>query len=467
MAAAAQAAHAPSLKQHHEDGATADTHALSARLDALENAKRHFARFLRNENLGAILVQKQAESSGDSKSAHLGPESRYGEPPLLLLHDDTVRDALASLAARGVLSAPVVGETWVLERWAFGNKMPGTAAASVTPEGQPLGELTYFGFIDVFDIVGALCAATRQNANANLSHKQWTELLKGSVGQAFLNRRVLDTLGHDGDLLWRGFTRDRSIFDACNHGLLSVQPHSSTGRTPAGVASHRCAIFDVRGRVTDVISQSDILHWILENSGELGVLATAKISELKLGSTGVVSVPASVPVVDAFARLHASSKPCLAVVDDDTGALLSNLSASDLRGVSAAHLEALAMPTGQYLALTHGLQYGRYTWKVAETGEDGLDLGFEGMGIARDTITRLPIVMRREAHDAVSCGQDTTLLHVMELLSRKNVHHVYVCDSANKPMAVISIGDVLRCVCGGSSDNNAPEPGAGNAITNV
>mmetsp|Transcript_2551 Transcript_2551/g.5647 ORF Transcript_2551/g.5647 Transcript_2551/m.5647 type:complete len:495 (-) Transcript_2551:215-1699(-) len=438
--------------------------------EALQGIKRQAAAFLRREDLGAVLASR----AGSQHAAALGPEARFGEPPLLLLHDDTVRDALASLAARGVLSAPVVGETWVLERWAFGNNEGRSSTnADVTPEGSSLGEFTYFGFVDVYDMVGALCAAAKSHLSSSSSHgggaggaagdnnnnnnkrvlepRKWSELLRGEIGQKFLNTKLLNILGHDGDLVWKGFTCDRTLYDACSRGLLKVQPHSQSGRSPASVASHRVACFDVRGRVTDIISQTDILKHILEHSSELGDLLNLSLQDLGLVyEMPIVSVAANVPAVEAFAKLHAAGTSCLAVVDEDSGELLSNLSASDLRGVSIGHLETLAMPVGQYLSLVHNLTYGRYTWVPAETAETGVELGFEGMGIARDAVSRLPVVMRRQAHDAIVLRPTATLLHLIELLTRKHVHHVWVVDASGKPITVISTTDVLSCLCGGT-----------------
>jgi CBS domain-containing protein len=102
------------------------------------------------------------------------------------------------------------------------------------------------------------------------------------------------------------------------------------------------------------------------------------------------------------------------------GALIGNLSASDLRGLAADEFAQLLLPVGEYVLVRHGL---------APAPAAGADWAA--------ALKALPVVTVTEA---------TTFTELLALLVAKHLHRVYVVNGDGKPVSIITLTDVLRAV---------------------
>ena len=92
-------------------------------------------------------------------------------------------------------------------------------------------------------------------------------------------------------------------------------------------------------------------------------------------------------------------------VCDASGALVANVSASDLRGLTPERLGALASDVADFVA-----------------GD-----GNEAAGEKKP----------------VTCLASETVRDVVERMVSRRVHHVYVCDEERRPVAMVTPNDVL------------------------
>ena len=309
------------------------------------------------------------ELLGRARLADLRPGGGHRERSLLVLyHNDTVRDALKALSRRGVLSAPVIVDEFV----ATGGS--GSMEGVMDDDDDEMGRLnayynnsnkqgdgfagTYLGFIDLLDICGALCDVAAREVGHSASQKEWSQAFQGSLGKRFLDQKLINVLGSDGDLLWNGFFESKTLLDVCSAGgLLNAAPSRPGVFSPS---SHRIAVFNSSGTINNIVSQSDVIRYIDKHTAELPAkLLASTVEDLFLGGNAsahqrgkVLVVPSTIPAIQALAKLHEAGVSALGVVSDE-GVLLSNLSASDLRGIDTDHLEWLALPVGQYLSVVH------------------------------------------------------------------------------------------------------------------
>lgn len=199
-----------------------------------------------------------------------------------------------------------------------------------------------------------------------------------SLGIEF-TRQLVGSALHGGDLWFKG--------DA-DSNLLEVVLDGFRVRTPPGLHSprhhlrvhHRIGVFDVvpgeetpdgpvpEWRVSHVVSQTDVLRLLSARMASLDASFGKPVSELGLvqGPDAVRSVPASMPALSAFAYMHRHGLSGLGVTAAPGGALIGNLSASDLRGLTADRFGALALPVGAFLLLQHGKGVA---WEDAVAGD--------------------------------------------------------------------------------------------------
>jgi len=155
-----------------------------------------------------------------------------------------------------------------------------------------------------------------------------------------------------------------------------------------------------------MVSQSTIVQWLSENKKELGPYSTKSVMDLHVGGVGttkgVVKVVKQTTVMEAFTDLKKYKIYGLAVVDDD-GQLIGNISVSDLQYSIEEQLDNFA-------------------------------------GTAEDFI-------KKELHQKpITCKPTDTLVEVIDLLAQAKLHRVYVVDSQNKPIGVITLTDIIDCI---------------------
>ncbi|PNW76386.1 hypothetical protein CHLRE_11g467541v5 [Chlamydomonas reinhardtii] len=266
---------------------------------------------------------------------------------------------------------------------------------------------------------------------------------------------------------------------------------------------HRVALFDRGGAITSVISQSDIVRFLADNSDRLGELACTSMSDLGWDNKQVVSCTPDTPALDAMRLMVAAGVSSLAVVAEPEpwsedegegegegeagaagaeggpgaageggrrgvsggGRLLGNFSASEMRSMTAEHFGALSLPVGEFLALEHDTEYVRAAAGWAANRERLLEaegvLGSPAHSFIRDRLRRArpPAPPHGQPHGqpqpqpGSQVGQrlvvvrpDTTFGEVLQLLVSHRVHRVYVVNAAMQPVGIVTCTDVLRKV---------------------
>ena len=241
--------------------------------------------------------------------------------PLILRVDQTVGEALASLAFMRVQSAPVV------QMHSDGAHYDAQCFLSV-------GDIV-LGFLE------RVSAAAAAKPELPVLHRM-AELT--TLGQSYAGTRLGDVRSRwDGTGVWAAATEDMNLADAMRQclriGADAMEGARGKGGAFAGSpllrqCPHRFAVIDAGGMVTDIVAQSDVTMYLRRNRELLDPsVLDAPVKSLGLGAQGgrrVVSLSASVPVVDCFYEMERSNVQAVAIVDDGTDVLVGNLSESDI-----------------------------------------------------------------------------------------------------------------------------------------
>jgi CBS domain-containing protein len=156
-------------------------------------------------------------------------------------------------------------------------------------------------------------------------------------------------------------------------------------------------------QASEVCTQADFVRWIFHCHS-----AFAKNTDKSLDALGLVSDPALVTVsdkdsaLDAFRKAAAKDLHSVGVVDA-AGRLVGTVSASDLKALDAEHLRFATLNVMDFLS--------KYSPKSV---------------------------------NPVSASKQCTLRAVMAKMLQQRVHRVWICDADHKPVAVVSMTDVIR-----------------------
>jgi CBS domain-containing protein len=157
------------------------------------------------------------------------------------------------------------------------------------------------------------------------------------------SRKSLITLreGADRELVFQA-AAGASLLDAIKDSFLHEEEAGKKGRVV-----HRVAIFDARGGVTAVVSQLDVLHHLAAHQERLGELGSRTLADLGLaggeGRPPVATVDPHTPTLLALKSMLAAGVSGAAVVQAADGVAIANLSTSDVRACQPRHLSILAL----------------------------------------------------------------------------------------------------------------------------
>lgn len=288
--------------------------------------------------------------------AHTTLKSIKDEQKIAILKDvATVEQALKVLKEYKVVSAPVV----------------------VTPDDDtsegPLHATSMsadiLGFVDIKDILESFLTVIESDLPALNEQKNLLQRMRmlEDKGAEFGELKIKDLkfIGTDGDFI-HSSQASSTLYDLVVNGLL--QPRDAGGSDRAHVV-HRIALFDNSGRITHIISQSDIIKFLHKSPAKLGSLGSATVGELGLISGHVEGVHPETPAIEALMTMSKLRLSSLAVLDPN-GAIVGNFSLSDLRTIVSAHFGALALPVGEFLAHEHRTEYVGFN-RLHEEGVEG------------------------------------------------------------------------------------------------
>lgn len=173
----------------------------------------------------------------------------------------------------------------------------------------------------------------------------------------------------------------------------------------AGV--HRVLIWDEAAKREAVLSQMDILRYLVAQRG--GLDAAKWRASAKRSSEPLVVRASTHSMLEAMRRACEVDKSAVGVIDDE-GKLVANVSLSDLRGLTKESFAALYAPVLEFLA-------------------------------ARQPDGALPELV------ALRAGEPgTTIGACAELMVSKHIHRVWLIDEAGRAVGHVSTTDVLAAL---------------------
>ena len=371
-------------------------------------------------------------------SAHPFPKAVTVDP------GEPLGDILRVLAKHNILSAPIIERaTGKFSGFVDVGEILGLFVSSacrwlVREHGTGYGhERPIFPENRAKETVGLYPGSLREEMYAAADDASLLEQLQSTLGEGMFTRTLRAVRADfpesdrgDGEGIFRGYAQASLlavVSAAFMHPMCAprLRPSAAAG---ALASNHRVGVydwdpaFDDGSRVSDlskfqVISQSDLVRflWDRRNDTNTAAFLSLSVADGLLRKKGGKRAPENVlrvvagetKAVDAFARMHFECVSALGVCDA-SGALVANVSASDLRGLTPERLDALASDVLDFVA-------GEERRKTA--GED--------------------------ATEPVTCLASETVHDVVGRMVARRVHHVYVCDEQRRPVAMITPNDVL------------------------
>jgi len=241
------------------------------------------------------------------------------------------------------------------------------------------------GFLDTLDICQYLVHQWRQQrdgATGEVDTHKLPEKFSGAQVQKFINFSGRNDYN---------FIREDSSLEECLQKM-----------NERGFKYHRIAVHSNDHRLMGIVSQTDIMQFAGKNLDKLP-LGEKSLRELGL-VRGVVTMRSDAILGDALEALSDNGISALGLVDHQ-GKLVTNFSASDLRGLTRGVFSWLDKPTIDFLQ-----HYGRGP--------------------------KPPIV---ESPDSSFKQCAEKLAH----LSKERIHRLYLVDADDRPIGVVSLSDAL------------------------
>jgi len=299
------------------------------------------------------------------------------------------------------------------------------------------------GFVGVDDILRALLAWAAIASDPSPAAR--AEGLR-RAGARLHAERVRDIpRRNDGALLRARVDGSMSLLELVRSSFL---------RDGAAPPVHRVAVYDAPDgdddgddddaaagapvRVTAVVSQSDVVAYIARHApAALGALASIPVGDIEgLASSPVASVPQGMPAALALASLFQSDCPVSAAAvvategDGPHGALLADVSVSDLRGLTPGDVGALAAPVLDFLATRHPPPPRPPTGAASAWG------------------VKAPDAERRRdvGAAAVRFPPGAPLGAVIAALAATRRHRAYIIDGDGRPDGILTLTDLLKLI---------------------
>lgn len=181
---------------------------------------------------------------------------------------------------------------------------------------------------------------------------------------------------------------------------------------------HRLAVQDMNGRITGVMCQSQLIKFIYDHPTFLGKAKSVTVEELRPYSF-ICSINENSRALHALELMDSKKMSMNGVaITDKNGQLSDVISTHDLRGI---------LP-GTY-------EYNKL-WSSVKAFKDSIRAKFP-------KTRTLPVSVKRS----------DSLMSVITKMAVNSVHRVFVVNSNNEPIDVISQTDILRHVLDSQADN--------------
>lgn len=205
------------------------------------------------------------------------------------------------------------------------------------------------------------------------------------------------------DLMWNQTSIDSYVVLTYGTTLKDALPEFADG-------VHRCAVMTPDNmKLLSILSQSTIVKYLASKPELLEEFGETPISDLAIGTSPVITAPMTDRTIDVFELLAKYAVSGVAIVDN-SGSLLGNISAKDL---------AVCEQNNLYESMRKD---------------------------ARSFIQKIKSGSINITSPAIAVSEDSSLNTVLMKLAGNGIHRIYVCDSEQKPVRVISLRDILDFV---------------------
>lgn len=196
-----------------------------------------------------------------------------------------------------------------------------------------------------------------------------------------------------------------------------------------GEGVHRVCVLDSDRAFHGVISQSDALHFLSSRMDRIAFVVDRTLQELGLVDLArpPLTVPGHATVLEALTQMNSASVSSIAVVDN-SGALLANLSMTDIKYV---------FQSGSLLPLHTACRDFVKDLRLRKDKENVFE-------------TKAPVFQ---------VAPTSTLRRVISTLCATRAHRIWVATAdTHRPVAVVSLTDVLRILTPRSNTYFASAP---------
>eukprot|EP00878_Enallax_costatus_P010411 GHUV01010866.1.p1 GENE.GHUV01010866.1~~GHUV01010866.1.p1 ORF type:complete len:449 (+),score=124.72 GHUV01010866.1:208-1554(+) len=355
---------------------------------------------------------------------------------VILKDTATVEQALKTLAAKRILSAPVVSTAEAEVKVPPGAHWP--------QEKGLAGSHQIMGFLDVRDVLSSFLAELEGTNMAQMKMLQKMRILEDK-GQSYATTQIKDlkVFGGDGDFFHISEAAQTTIKELVMNGLLNpTERGTHRGKHIVTGTVHRVAVYDNQFRLQNIISQTDIIRFLHMNKADLGDMGSKTAAELGWCPRPVVSLGPETSAIEAMLLMNQKQISAVAVVDG-VGKIIGNFSISEMRTIMAEHFGALALPVGEFLALEHGTEFQGYSHIHEQEVVQS-----KGHKFITDRVSRArPRTPGEEVGQAlVLVKPNAPFTEILDKIVNHRIHRVYVIDDDEKPCGVVTCTDVLRLV---------------------
>ena len=420
----------------------------------------------RTSDIGAIRSLLATTSLREFLAArHVGrPELAPPEEVLVLTPSCTVGEALAKLAEKSVLSAPLLRDD---RREILGFVSVGDVLGALITHMFPPGPCGYAATTEApewFLIDDTPDAAER--ITKMVLHKA-DAFCASSVGDVRRSRG-----GGDGAwLLLDETVSDPTLLDVIqtyfvdNASLWSAHARvqSKELERPEYRSNHRVAVYeraeDGEVSVKDVFSLSDVTRFLSRWEHIRHCLTPCSVADLGIGTTVVNVIDTNATVLRAFAIMHKLGVSALGVVQPrEVGCpaasclgtarawppntepvqtrLVGSVSESDLRRITAGHFDVLAMRVGDFVRELHDVSASGARKLAPDPTASARAHPLFGGALGDGEL--------RSGRLLVTCSEDATLFDVLKALTTHRVHRVYAVDDGGAARRVVTHTDLVR-----------------------
>jgi CBS domain-containing protein len=261
------------------------------------------------------------------------------------------------------------------------------------------------GIIDVLDIARYILASYAKDISQDLDSITSEEIKRLiEIGKVFDETPIIDVFNFVHKKKRVGIpvvipsTTVQELLDIFSHGI------------------HRVLVINGEGNYENLITQTDVLLLIGQFLPLLPqVIRKKTVGQMNLLTTKIKTASKTQSVVQIMSDLKEDNDfvPAVPVVDTN-GTLIATFSASNLKGISKGTFTQLLFPILEFL----GQQDNTKPFQVA--------------------------IQHQKSLHPVTCTASNTWEEVIRLLIVNRIHRVWLVDNLNKPVGVVSIGDILR-----------------------